>query len=1077
MAQGAITRLTYERLGILLTDAPAYKENGSKIRDLLRVQSFDYGFAHESLDVKAIGSDSLLTRKIGGQSPIVRAPNVNCNIEYYFCEGRNENSAGLYIGKDGSILKNIITSTTTDDINIMVVASHSDSHKDLNLLSNESDFNDYNVVGFGNAFLTNYSYNASIGSIPTSSLAYTAGNLRFDIYDENNRPEFPSVKLGNNNALSPESLALTPGAITQSGGSGTIFSEYQASETSAVRPGDVKIRMIKSSGGRGGADLQYVLAAVQNISINLPIPRQDIYGMGSNYVFNRKLKLPIIGEMSVDMVLRGYTQDEVDSFLTEADVFEVKIDQPIKSRFIGEVGDIYLNRNKLFVIVEEGLWKSIGFAIEERELGLNGQSYVSLDSNFYYVCVEAHDWAKIPLTTSNVNYTGYNIGDRVVSRNFVHVYTYAGWRKFPLTEVNFEDLILEDAFLFANNISFEINRAQLKSQNYTHSIGSEVMVSSTMTFDVTKNDGMSLYFRFVPKIAPSWYVKSETIDYTENSTAVIDLDDAIDIGDSPPYYNLIGEDADKLDLVNRSLLAFRSPPDYETQNTYNIRIAAINDAGADYKDVVINILNVNEFPAVWTTKSQQISYTENDTIDVPYTIDLEFSDSPIVFSLAGADDDAFNIDSNAGTLSFKNPPDYETQTGYFVNLVASNALASSTKSLTIAIQNVVEFTPLWSGLSETVEYTERDTINVPYFYDLNPRDADPVTYSLSGADAASFEIDSTGALSFKSAPDYETQTGYFVDLVASNSIGASVDSIKHLTIAIQNVVEFTPLWSGLSETVEYTERDTINVPYFYDLDPRDADPVTYSLSGVDAESFTVDSTGALSFVSSPDYETQTGYFVDLVASNTLGSSTKSLTIAIQNVVDLDPVWGTPSETIYYQGEDNLAVSYVNDPDPVDIDGTITGYGLFGADASEFNINSTNGALAFNSAPDYHDQSTFNITITAYNEYSSVDKSITLNILGEFSFADNHLVVQTSGSETRRTAYTIETLASGSTLDQLIDANSDYFYVCISGTSWAKIALADSDLGYTGYAVGDKVIHQDFVHIYTNEGWKKFAITE
>ena len=151
--------------------------------------------------------------------------------------------------------------------------------------------------------------------------------------------------------------------------------------------------------------------------------------------------------------------------------------------------------------------------------------------------------------------------------------------------------------------------------------------------------------------------------------------------------------------------------------------------------------------------------------------------------------------------------------------------------------------------------------------------------------------------------------------------------------------------------------------------------------------------------------------------------------------------------------------------------------MFGADASEFNVNSTNGDLAFNAAPDYHDQSTFNITITAYNEYSSVDKSIILNILGAFSFVDNHLVVQTSGSETKRTAYTIETLASGSTFDQLIDINSDYFYVCISGTSWAKIALADSDLGYTGYTVGGKVIHQDFVHIYTNEGWKKFAITE
>ena len=79
--------------------------------------------------------------------------------------------------------------------------------------------------------------------------------------------------------------------------------------------------MTKISGRRGGAHLEHVYAAIQNIEINLPIPRQDIYGMGSNYIFNRKLKLPIIGQLSMDMVLRGYSQTQVDSFLTESDVF------------------------------------------------------------------------------------------------------------------------------------------------------------------------------------------------------------------------------------------------------------------------------------------------------------------------------------------------------------------------------------------------------------------------------------------------------------------------------------------------------------------------------------------------------------------------------------------------------------------------------------------------------------------------------------------------------------------------------------------------------------------------------------
>ena len=72
MAQGVISRLTYERLGILLTDAPAYKENGSTYNDLIRVQSLDYGFSQQVTDIKAVGSDQLVTRN--GQSPVVREP-------------------------------------------------------------------------------------------------------------------------------------------------------------------------------------------------------------------------------------------------------------------------------------------------------------------------------------------------------------------------------------------------------------------------------------------------------------------------------------------------------------------------------------------------------------------------------------------------------------------------------------------------------------------------------------------------------------------------------------------------------------------------------------------------------------------------------------------------------------------------------------------------------------------------------------------------------------------------------------------------------------------------------------------
>ena len=368
MAQGTINRLTYERLGILLTNAPAYKEQGSKYADLVRVQSMSYGFSHKAIDVKGVGSDRLFTRN--GQSPVIQAPDVNCNIEYLFCEGQNESRAGLYIGERSSILKNFISSSTTDDINIIVVASDKDSNRDVNFLKNEQDFNDYNIIGFGNSFLTNYTYKASVGSLPSCSMSYSSSNLRFDIYDQLNRPKFPSVKLGVNNLPSVEELALVPGSFSGSGsavGEQYIFNDHYIPEISAVRPGDVRVIMTKISGSRGGARLDYIYAAIQNIEINLPIPRQDIYGMGSNYIFNRKLKLPIIGQLSVDMVLRGYSQTQVNSFLTESDVFELKIDQPVSPRMEGEQGDIYIDKvkSRVYFSIEKNLWKSARFRHRE----------------------------------------------------------------------------------------------------------------------------------------------------------------------------------------------------------------------------------------------------------------------------------------------------------------------------------------------------------------------------------------------------------------------------------------------------------------------------------------------------------------------------------------------------------------------------------------------------------------------------------------------------------------------------------------------------------------------------------------
>lgn len=581
MAQGTITRLTYERIGVLLTDAPAYKESDSKLNDLIRVQSLDYAFSHQSLDVKSIGSDALTTRN-SIQSPVVRAPDVNCNIGYLFSEGQNESNANLHIGNDNSILKNFFNSSFTDDINVLVVASDKDSHKDVNFLSLESDFNDYNVIGIGNAFLSNYRYTASVGDFPKCSLSYAASNMKFDVYEEGGGPKLPAVKLGVDNTKSSETLSLD----------GNVFQEQHNPEVSTIKPGDIKVTIIKSAGSRGGVDLTSIHAAIQNISIDLPLPRQDIYGMGSNFVFNRKLKLPIIGKLDLDMVLRGYSRDEVSSFLTQTDVFDIKINHPVSPRLAGSVSDIYIGEQKLFLVVEENLWKCSSFVREQGASGVLGQEYLSDDGSFFYICMGSTNWAKVPLSDSSVNFSGFNVNDKNITRDFMNINTSFGWRRFPLFDVDFSDLPLSDALSISNNITFEVNRAQLKEQNYTHEIGSDVMVSTSLSFDVSKKDGLKLFFRFVPAIKPSWSSSSETLQFPDAGTSYVNYTHDLNEGDSQVYYSLTGQDSSLFDVSPGGNISFLAPPNYASGKiVYNVSIVATNDSGSSNKNITINITN------------------------------------------------------------------------------------------------------------------------------------------------------------------------------------------------------------------------------------------------------------------------------------------------------------------------------------------------------------------------------------------------------------------------------------------------------------------------------------------------------
>ena len=315
MAQGVVSHLTYDKLGVLVSDFPAYKTTPYSSGDLMRVQSMNFSFTHPAKDVKAVGSDVLM--QINGESPVLRQPDVNCEISYIFTSGENERNIGFHLGSDASILKKYFESTSTDDINIIAVASNSLAHRDLNKISEVNNFSGYNVIGFGNCFLNNYRFNASVGQLPNASLSYSCSNMKFDTYLPDQPPTLPAVNLADGFTLSSEPIKLSI----------NTFDEHMPTDyIGGILPGDISISITKHAGDYGGAKLESIYAAIQNIDINVPIGRQDIYSFGSNYVYDRKPQYPLLGSMSTEMILRDVGTGQTDSFFTQGTRYDILIE-------------------------------------------------------------------------------------------------------------------------------------------------------------------------------------------------------------------------------------------------------------------------------------------------------------------------------------------------------------------------------------------------------------------------------------------------------------------------------------------------------------------------------------------------------------------------------------------------------------------------------------------------------------------------------------------------------------------------------------------------------------------------------
>ena len=154
----------------------------------------------------------------------------------------------------------------------------------------------------------------------------------------------------------------------------------------------------------------------------------------------------------------------------------------------------------------------------------------------------------------------------------------------------------------------------------------------------------------------------------------------------------------------------------------------------------------------------------------------------------------------------------------------------------------------------------------------------------------------------------------------------------------------------------------------------DGDELTYSISGTDSSSLSVDADGVITFNTAPDYETKNAYSITYNVNDGTETVSQDLTVTIKDENDVPPTITNLAATIEI-AENTTDVLTVSASD--DEGGDLT-YSLTGDDASALSI-SASGVITFNTAPNFEAKATYAITVNVSDGVNSSSQDLTINI--------------------------------------------------------------------------------------------------
>ena len=385
--------------------------------------------------------------------------------------------------------------------------------------------------------------------------------------------------------------------------------------------------------------------------------------------------------------------------------------------------------------------------------------------------------------------------------------------------------------------------------------------------------------------------------------------------------SLMGDDAGLFELndlvdpaAGSKVLSFKKSPDFEMpgdrndDNLYEVTVRASDETMSADRMVVVKVNNV-------VTEGGKVTLSPEDAVPgVELTAALTDQEGSVSASgqITGErwtwhrdPDDADFTAAEANDIDNATSPTYTPASGdvgmYLRAMVSyvyqGGAPRKTGVSDAVQVQTSSENqAPRFKEGASTfrvVAESDDPADNIGSPIEATDANGDTPTYTLGGADASLFRIDSDGQLEVKGKLDHETDSSHTVTVTANDGSGGSnaTASIR-VTIYVTDADEAPKIMvgslaiSGMSR-IDYAENGMGAVETYTASGP-DAASARWSLSGDDAGDFRISRAGVLTFRSSPNYEmpadanTDNTYMATVKADDGTNTDSQDVMVMVTN---------------------------------------------------------------------------------------------------------------------------------------------------------------------------------------------------